>query len=91
MRKVDTSSTAAQSDAQPVIANRGKVGEPNVQYLPALNRYLLLTFSYREGLAPGRYMRNIHVGWDMKCRTLGSLDADTRKNGHTETLGCLTS
>lgn len=50
---LDASWTAAQNGAQPVIANTGRLGEPNVQYLPALNRYLLLTFSYPQGLASG--------------------------------------
>ena len=49
----DASWTRDQSKAQPVIANPGKLGEPSVQYLPALNRYLLLTYSYPEGLAAG--------------------------------------
>jgi hypothetical protein len=59
---LDTSWTSAQSDAQPVIANRGKLGEPNVQYLPALNRYLLLTYSYPQGLAPGA-VHSEHTLW----------------------------
>jgi hypothetical protein len=50
---LDVNWTTVQSGAQPVIANNGKLGEPNVQYLPALNRYLLLTFSYPQGLAAG--------------------------------------
>jgi hypothetical protein len=33
------------------MTNKGKLGEASVQFLPALNRYLLLTFSYPEGLA----------------------------------------
>jgi hypothetical protein len=48
---LDGSWTAAQSNASPVISNTGKLGEPNVQFIPALNRYLLLTFSYPQGLA----------------------------------------
>ncbi len=50
---LDSSWTASQGDARPVIANKGKLGEPSVQYLPALNRYLLLTYSYPQGLAAG--------------------------------------
>jgi hypothetical protein len=49
---LDASWTAAQANASPVISNTGKLGEPNVQFIPALNRYLLLTFSYPQGLAP---------------------------------------
>lgn len=49
---LDQSWTAAQANASPVISNTGKLGEPNVQFIPALNRYLLLTFSYPQGLAP---------------------------------------
>ncbi len=49
---LDGSWTAAQASASPVISNPGKLGEPNVQFIPALNRYLLLTFSYPQGLAP---------------------------------------
>lgn len=45
------SSWGAQASAAAVISNPGKLGEPSVQYVPALNRYLLLTFSYPEGLA----------------------------------------
>jgi hypothetical protein len=45
------SSWGAQTSAAEVISNAGKLGEPNVQYVPALNRYLLLTFSYPQGLA----------------------------------------
>jgi hypothetical protein len=48
---LDGSWTAAQANASPVISNTGKLGEPNVQFIPALNRYLLLTFSYPQGLA----------------------------------------
>ena len=47
------SSWGAQPSATAVISNAGKLGEPSVQYIPALNRYLLLTFSYPQGLAPG--------------------------------------
>jgi hypothetical protein len=49
---LDQSWTAAQANASAVISNAGKLGEPNVQFIPALNRYLLLTFSYPQGLAP---------------------------------------
>ena len=49
---LDASWTGAQANASPVISNTGKLGEPNVQFIPALNRYLLLTFSYPQGLAP---------------------------------------
>lgn len=45
------SSWGAQASAAGVISNAGKLGEPSVQYVPALNRYLLLTFSYPQGLA----------------------------------------
>jgi hypothetical protein len=48
---LDGSWTAAQANASPVISNPGKLGEPNIQFIPALNRYLLLTFSYPQGLA----------------------------------------
>jgi hypothetical protein len=48
---LDSSWTSTQTRARPVISNKGKLGEPSVQFIPALNRYLLLTFSYPEGLA----------------------------------------
>jgi hypothetical protein len=48
---LDESWTAAQANASPVISNPRKLGEPNVQFIPALNRYLLLTYSYPQGLA----------------------------------------
>ena len=48
---LDGSWTAAQANATAVISNPGKLGGPNVQFIPALNRYLLLTFSYPQGLA----------------------------------------
>lgn len=48
---MDSSWTSAQSRAVPVISARHKLGEPSVQLISALNRYLLLTFSYPEGLA----------------------------------------
>jgi hypothetical protein len=48
---LDGSWTAVQTNATPVISNAGRLGEPNVQFIPALNRYLLLTFSYPQGLA----------------------------------------
>jgi hypothetical protein len=48
---LDGSWTATQANASPVISNQGKLGEPNVQFIPALNRYLLLTYSYPQGLA----------------------------------------
>jgi hypothetical protein len=48
---LDSSWTSAQARAKPVLSSKGKLGEPSVQFLPALNRYLLLTFSYPEGLA----------------------------------------
>jgi hypothetical protein len=47
----DSSWTSAQTSAAPVISAPGKLGEPNVQYIPSLNRYLLLTYSYPQGLA----------------------------------------
>jgi hypothetical protein len=48
---LDSSWTSAQRGAKPVISDKGRLGEPSVQFIPALNRYLLLTFSYPEGLA----------------------------------------
>jgi hypothetical protein len=48
---LDSSWTSAQARARPVLSSKGKLGEPSVQFLHALNRYLLLTFSYPEGLA----------------------------------------
>lgn len=44
--------TSNQAAATPVIANPHSLGEPNVQYVPSLNRYILLTYSYPQGLAP---------------------------------------
>lgn len=49
----DSNWTSDQTQAQPVLSNPGKLGEPNVQYIPSLNRYLMLTFSYPKGLAVG--------------------------------------
>ena len=51
----DASWTTDQTRAQPVIAHPGKLGEPSVQYIPALTRYLLLTYSYPDGLAAGSH------------------------------------
>jgi hypothetical protein len=48
----DASWTTDQTKAQPVLSSSGKLSEPNVQYIPTLNRYLLLTYSYPDGLAP---------------------------------------
>ena len=48
---LDSSWTSIQARATPVISNKRKLGEPSVQFIPSLNRYLLLTFSYPEGLA----------------------------------------
>jgi hypothetical protein len=48
---LDSSWASTQTRAKPVISNKRKLGEPSVQFIPALNRYLLLTFSYPEGLA----------------------------------------
>jgi hypothetical protein len=49
---LDSSWTSNQTGAVSILANKGKLGEPAVQYIPSLNRYLLLTFYYPEGLAP---------------------------------------
>jgi hypothetical protein len=59
---LDGSWTAVQANASPVISNTGKLGEPNVQFIPALNRYLLLTFSYPQGLAPAN-RHSEHTLW----------------------------
>jgi len=48
---LESSWTSRQTRAMPVISSARKLGEPSVQFIPALNRYLLLTFSYPEGLA----------------------------------------
>ncbi len=47
----DENWTTTQTHASAVISNPGKLGEPNVQFVPALNRYLLLTFCYPQGLS----------------------------------------
>ena len=47
----DASWSTDQTKAQPVLSSPGKLSEPNVQYIPTLNRYLLLTFSYPGGLS----------------------------------------
>ena len=47
----DASWTTDQTKALPVLSSPGKLSEPNVQYIPTLNRYLMFTYSYPEGLA----------------------------------------
>jgi hypothetical protein len=46
---LDTGWTSTQANAQPILSNYGELGTANVQYVPALNRYLLLTFFYPRG------------------------------------------
>ncbi|HEY1646121.1 MAG TPA: hypothetical protein VGF75_07225 [Candidatus Saccharimonadales bacterium] len=46
---VDTNWTNNFSSCAVLFTNTGKLGEPSVQFLPALNRYLLLTFYYPNG------------------------------------------
>lgn len=58
----NSSWTTDPTKAQPILANPGKLGEPSVQYIPALNRYLLLTFSYPDGLAAGHSQAQ-HTLW----------------------------
>ncbi|HXS12821.1 MAG TPA: hypothetical protein VN734_08965 [Acidobacteriaceae bacterium] len=48
----DASWTTDETKAQPVLSSPGKLSEPNVQYIPTLNRYLMLTYSYPDGLTP---------------------------------------
>ncbi len=48
---LDVNWSSRQASATAIISNYGKLGEPNVQYVPALNRYLLLTFYYPTGVA----------------------------------------
>lgn len=45
----DSSWTTNFANCTALVTNTGKLGEPNVQFLPALNRYLLLTFYYPNG------------------------------------------
>lgn len=45
--------TTDQTKAQPILSSPGKLSEPNVQYIPTLNRYLLLTYSYPGNLVAG--------------------------------------
>ncbi len=47
---LDSSWSNTQANATAIITNYGKLGEPNIQYFPALNRYLLLTFYYPQGV-----------------------------------------
>ena len=56
------SSWGQQANATAVISNPGKLGEPSVQYVPALNRYLLLTFSYPQGLSAAD-LHSEHTLW----------------------------
>jgi hypothetical protein len=46
---LDAGWTSTQANAQPILSNYGELGTANVQYVPALNRYLLLTFFYPHG------------------------------------------
>jgi hypothetical protein len=46
---LDTGWTSTQANAQPILSNYGELGTANVQYVPALNRYLLFTFFYPHG------------------------------------------
>ena len=46
---LDAGWTSTQANAQPILSNFGELGSANVQYVPALNRYILLTFFYPHG------------------------------------------
>ncbi|MGH7594678.1 MAG: hypothetical protein ACRELE_12630 [Gemmatimonadales bacterium] len=46
---LDANWTSSQGSAGAVLTNTGELGLPNIQYLPALNRYLLSTFYYPSG------------------------------------------
>ncbi len=47
---LDASWSSNQASATAVISNTGKLSIANIEYIPALNRYLLLTFNYPRGL-----------------------------------------
>jgi hypothetical protein len=55
----DTNWSSDMADAVSLISNTGALGEPSVQYIPALNRYLLLTFFYPLGLSSSSPSENI--------------------------------
>jgi hypothetical protein len=46
---LDANWTTSQSGAGAVLSNTGKLSLANIQYIPALNRYLLLTYYYPSG------------------------------------------
>lgn len=46
---LDTNWTTNFASCAAMFTNTGKLGEPSVQFLPALNRYLLLTYYYPNG------------------------------------------
>lgn len=61
------SSWSAQTNAAPIISNAGKLGEPNVQFIPALNRYLLLTYYYPSGVVTnngGNRLDSVWLGYE---------------------------
>jgi hypothetical protein len=62
----DSSWTSTEASASPIITDAGKMGQPNVTYVPAKNRYLLLTFSYPSGanLPGGNRLSTEWDGWE---------------------------
>jgi len=48
---LDASWSNAQSSSLPIITNTGELSIASIQYIPALNRYLLMTFYYPSGAA----------------------------------------
>ncbi len=50
---LDSSWSNSESAAEPMLSNPGELGTPDVVYIPALNRYVLLTFFYPTGVGAG--------------------------------------
>jgi hypothetical protein len=50
---LDSSWSSSESDAEAMLSNPGELGTPDVVYIPALNRYVLLTFYYPTGAGTG--------------------------------------
>lgn len=50
---LDSNWSFSESSATPMLSNTGKLGTPDVVYIPSKNRYLMLTFYYPSGVTNG--------------------------------------
>lgn len=62
---LDANWTSTEASAGAMLTNSGELGTPNVQYIPAKNRYLMLTFYYPTGAT------NPPTGNKLNCTWLG--------------------